>query len=150
MGPRSLSQLVLVVSLAAACNANSGGKAQPTAKRAGASFALSVEGPPVGQANQELVATVRVTPMNGYKVNLEYPTKLQIKGPAAATPREQTLTRAKAVKHSEAGILFRPAFKISAAGSHSFEGAIRFSVCTKSQCEIKNEKVKWVATAEGE
>lgn len=145
----ALPPLLLALALAGlglgACNAKRGGNQAP-----GPPFALTVEAPAEGRAGTELAATVRVVPRGRYKINLEYPTKLKVQGPAAATPRETTLTAKQAAKLDASVILFKPAFRLGAAGDHAFSGTIRFSVCTDEQCEIKNEKVAWTAKVVGQ
>lgn len=142
----------------AACNKQGGQQPEPAAgnqpaaaepKQAGQpkraadeSFKLTVEAPG-GKVGEQLAATVKVVPRGVYKVNLEYPHKLQVTAPEASSPKALKLTT-KDAKLSEAELSFKPAFKLSAAGDHTFEGKVRFSVCTKKQCEIKAEKVKWV------
>jgi hypothetical protein len=137
--------LALAVPVLGACNAKHGGAQAP-----GPSFALTVEPPGEGRTGEELAATVRVVPRGRYKINLEYPTKLKVQGPAAATPGEATLTAKQAAKLDASVILFKPAFRLKAAGNHAFSGKIRFSVCTEEQCEIKNEKVAWTAVVAGQ
>lgn len=144
-----LTCLVPLFGLVLACNAKSGGTV-PAPKAQGEPFKLSVQPPAPGKVGGQFEAGVTVVPQGGYKVNLEYPTKLQITGPEAASPRGVTLTAKQAAKLTEAEMLFKPSFKISSAGDHTFKGALRFSVCTEKQCEIKNEKVKWVARVSAE
>jgi len=149
MGPRYLLQLLLMLGLVAACSTKSNGPAQPVTP-SGPSFALSVEAPPEVKVGGESAPSIRVVPRGGYKVNMEYPTKLQVKAPAGVSPAEETLPKAKAARHTEGEILFKPAFKLESAGEHAFQGTLRFSVCTKQQCEIKSETVKWTAKAKAE
>ena len=149
MGPRYLFWL-LALSVGLSCNSKNGGKTQPPVQPPGESFALSVKAPEEGKVGQELVASVQVVPKGPYKVNMEYPTKLEVKGPATAEPTQESLAKKQAVRHTTSEILFKPAFKLKEAGDYAFEGELRFSVCTKKQCEIKREKVKWVAKVKGE
>jgi hypothetical protein len=137
-----LLPLALAGYLIGACNKGES-KTGPAAP-AGEAFALTVEAPQAGAAGGEFAAEVRVVPKGIYKINLEYPTRLEVKGPAEATPREAKLTAKQAAKIDEKVILFKPSFKIASAGEHAFTGTFRFSVCTPKQCELKSEKVKWV------
>jgi hypothetical protein len=118
------------------------GKAAKSNKPAAPAFKIEVAAPE-GKVGQELSAEVKVVPTGEYKINLEYPHKLKVSGPAAAAPREAALA-AKDAKISKAALRFKPTFKLSSAGDHAFTGKLRFSVCTEKQCEIKAEKVKWV------
>lgn len=150
MGPRYLLQPLLILCLVAACNGKSGGSSQPPVTPRGPSFALSVEAPPEVKVGGESAPSIRVVPRGGYKVNMEYPTKLQVKAPSGVSPAEETLPRARAATHTEGEILYKPTFKLETAGEHAFQGTLRFSVCTKQQCEIKSETVKWTAKAKAE
>jgi hypothetical protein len=116
--------------------------AKPSGKPAAPAFKLMVAAP-AGKVGQELSAEVKVVPRGEYKINLEYPHKLKVSGPAAASPKETALA-AKDAKISKAELSFKPTFKLTSAGEHTFTGKLRFSVCTEKQCEIKAEKVKWV------
>jgi hypothetical protein len=119
------------------------GCAQQTASAEAKPYALTVKGPSAGKVGAALAATIQVTPKGEYKMNLEFPTKLRVSGPAAASPQQLELTAKQATKLTKAELLLRPAFKVSAAGSHTFKGTLRFSVCTEKQCEIKTEPVSW-------
>lgn len=113
-------------------------------KATGTPFELRVSPPEEGKRGGPLVATVAVRPKGEYKINLEYPHKLTVVGPKAAAPNELTLT-AKQAKLSKAELRFQPSFTVSSAGTHRFDGTVRFSVCTAKQCEIKAEKIHWVS-----
>jgi hypothetical protein len=116
---------------------------QQTASAEAKPYAIAVKGPAAGKVGAALAATIQVTPKGEYKMNLEFPTKLKVSGPAAASPQQLELTAKQATKLTKAELLLKPTFKVSAAGSHTFKGTLRFSVCTEKQCEIKTEPVSW-------
>jgi hypothetical protein len=144
----SIAFLVTIGLAVAACNKKGPDSEQlkaatsPGNKAAGEPYDVTVT-PAEGKVEEPVAATVKVVPKGEYKVNLEYPHKLKVAGPEAATPREITLTK-KQAKLSKAELRFQPSFKLSSAGSHSFKGTLRFSVCTEKQCEIKAEKIQWI------
>ncbi len=111
-------------------------------------FEVKVESPKSGKVGEPVATRVGVEPRGEYKVNVEYPAKLVVKAPASAIPSEMTLTVKEAKKLTTALLLFEPVFKLSKPGEYAFEGDLRFSVCTKKQCEIKSEKVKWVTSVQ--
>jgi hypothetical protein len=113
---------------------------------AGSSFELRVKGPPQGKVGANVAATIRVVPKGEYKINLEYPHRLTVDGPKGATPSKAFLDSKKATKLTKSELVFKPAFQLTSAGKHSFNGVLSFSVCTERQCETKNEKVQWVTT----
>lgn len=134
---------ILVVALAlAACDS---ARADGDTARGTASYTLTVKDPTPVKAGNPAAATVQVVPKGPYKINLEFPLKLKVSGPASATPRELQLTGKQAAKLTKAELVLRPSFKVGAAGSHPFKGTLRFSVCTDAQCEIKSEAVSWTA-----
>jgi hypothetical protein len=114
----------------------------------GKPYTLTVEKPAPGRAGEAMTATVKVVPGGGYKMNLEFPTKLTVNGPPEADPKTRTLTAKDAAKLTHAELLLRPAFTVPKAGSYKFEGQLNFSVCTEQLCEIKTEAVTWVAAAQ--
>ncbi|MCA9672681.1 MAG: hypothetical protein KC503_44105 [Myxococcales bacterium] len=130
-------------SLSAGQPAGSGsGSAAPASKP----YTLTVDAPAPGAVGAALVATVKLVPRGGYKVNLEYPTKLIVRAAAAAKP-EQTLTSKDAAEFSAKRALFKPGVTLSKAGKHAVKAELKFSVCTASLCELKRETLTWNAEA---
>ena len=130
----------------AAEGAGSKGKepAQRAGDKAGKPYAVSGLAPS-GASGQPIAATIKLVPRAPYKVNLEYPTKLTVEGPAAAAPAKQVLKAKDATRLSKAEAVFKPTVKIQSSGKHSFSATFKFSVCTKELCELKTEKLSWVA-----
>lgn len=121
------------------------GEAEPASAQPGPAYVLTVDPPKPGPAAQPARAQVRVVPKGVYKINLEYPAKLQINGPASASPQAFSLTNKDATQHSEAMLEFSPQVTFSEPGQYEFRGELKFSVCTAVQCEMKTEKVAWKA-----
>jgi hypothetical protein len=97
---------------------------------------------------QVLSATITLEPRAPYKVNLEYPIKLTVSGPAAAAPRRLQLGKKDATRLDKAAGVFRPAAKLMERGEHEFSAVFKFSVCTEELCELLNEKLTWIASAQ--
>jgi hypothetical protein len=97
---------------------------------------------------EPLVATIRLEPRGPYKVNLEYPTKLTVSGPPAATPRRLELRAKDAARLDKGAGVFKPAVKLAEGGKHPFAATFKFSVCTEELCELKTEKLTWTASAQ--
>lgn len=145
MNLRTVNALLLAGLLAlglGACKKSGEGDSAPAG---GPPYQLTVTGPEGGSVGEPLKAQVQVEPRGGYKVNLEFPTKLEVKGPAGATPEAVTLRGKDAAQLTEARLLLEPTFTVAGAGEHRFSGTLKFSVCTEKLCEIKNEEVSWVA-----
>ncbi len=115
----------------------------PAPAPAGPSYRLEVAGPEQGKPGEAIRARIKVTPGEGYKVNLEYPTKLELQGPAGGAPGKVVLTAKQATRLTEAELLMEPSFTVQAPGEHPFSGELRFSVCTDKLCEFKKLAVKW-------
>ncbi|MCC6746489.1 MAG: hypothetical protein IT371_02460 [Deltaproteobacteria bacterium] len=119
-----------------------GGGAKETAS---AMYEVKLDPPAATAVGQAAVATVRLLPKGGYKVNLEYPIKLTVTGPAAATPARLELVGKDAARFDKTEAQFKPSVKLGAAGAHAFKATFKFSVCTDKQCELKSEELQWVA-----
>lgn len=115
------------------------------ATASGAPFEVTVTPPAPATVGAAVAATVRLVPKNGYKVNLEYPTKLTVQAPAAGAPQSQELAKKEATKLTAAEAVFTPKTTFSAAGEHRVAATFKFSVCTDKVCEMKSEKLSWTA-----
>lgn len=136
--------LVLVVT---ACSKGDGDSAKKIQK-GGKAYALSVAPPPAGKVGQPLAASVALKPLGEYKVNMEYPLRLTVNGPEAATPRKVVMRAKDAKKMTTAQVVLTPQTKVAKAGEHAFEAEFRFSVCTEKHCELKTEKLAWKVKVE--
>jgi hypothetical protein len=114
----------------------------------GQSYELEVTPPDAGRPGQVLKARVLVRPARGFKINREYPSKLQVSGPAAASPTSLELSAAQATRLDDEELLMEPGFSLPAPGEYTFSGKLKFSVCTEELCEFKELPVKWVARVE--
>ncbi|MFH1131489.1 MAG: hypothetical protein V1754_09145 [Pseudomonadota bacterium] len=120
-------------------------KGDKAEKIAGASFEIFITQPPIVQIGEPFSATVKLVPRGKYKVNKEYPIKLNAKGSNAVLPTEIAFTKKDAKLFSAKEAVFKPTFVASSAGEHRFAGTIKFSVCTEKLCELFNKQVSWVA-----
>jgi len=134
--------LLAALALAGGCDKK---KAAPSGTtQEGDNYTLTVTPPAAGKVGQTVGPVVQVLPKNGYKINLEYPTRLTAKGPVeASSPAEVTLPAKKATALLEHELKFRPAFKVTAAGTHRFSGKLKFSVCTDELCHFHELPIAW-------
>ena len=132
--------------LLVACNKGQAGGAGGTTKQE-ETYTLTVVPPGAGAGGAELAARVRVVPRGGYKVNLEYPTKLSLKGSAGAAPAAPVITAKQAARMTKSELLMTPAVKASQAGTHAVTAELKFSVCTDQVCEFKSVPLSWSVTA---
>lgn len=96
-------------------------------------FNLSVNAPKSAKASTRTTATVKVTPSSGYKMNLEYPTKLSVTAPDGVTLEKAKLTKADGRIDTKA-VEFDVAFTSESRGKKSFTGELKFAVCTENDC----------------
>lgn len=139
----TVGALIIALSLAAApgCKKTDGGAASAGDKP----YAVKVTPPKAGKLGTPLTARVRVEPRRGYKVNLDYPAKLEVSGPMGAAPLRQTIGKADAASLTEEELVMDASFTLGRGGEHRFTGKLSFSVCTETVCEVKSEDVGWSA-----
>lgn len=134
----------LVLSLVLAIGVPAQAKEQT---RSSSSYELKLTEPPAAKAGELATATIRVLPKKPYKMNLEFPLRLKLGGPADGVSPKEVQLGVKQAKLSKEELLLKPAFKILKAGAHAIKGTLRFSVCTDAQCEIKQEELAFTTSA---
>jgi methionine-rich copper-binding protein CopC len=102
---------------------------------AGSNYELSVKAPAAKMAEKS-VAKIKVVPTNGYKMNVEYPTKVTLTAPEGVTLAKAKLTKADSdsVKVDKASAEFSVEFTAASAGKKTFTGEAKFAVCTETEC----------------
>lgn len=102
---------------------------------AGSNYELSVKAP-AAKTSVKSVATIKVVPTNGYKMNLEYPTKVTLNAPEGVTLAKAKLTKADsdAVKVDKGSVEFSVEYTAATAGKKTITGEAKFAVCTESEC----------------
>jgi hypothetical protein len=120
---------------------NAGTAAQPAAAAKDTSFAVTLEQPADVAGGAEAVATVKVTPGAGYKMNHEYPTKLTLAATEGVTPAKSPLLKADAAKFSDHELAFAVKLTPAKAGAYTVNGTLSFAVCTDATCDPKTEKI---------
>jgi len=134
--------LALAVAVAGGCKRGGGEDA------ADDSYAVTVTPPPAGRVGEPMSAKIRVEPQGEYKMNLEYPAKLQVQGPMGAAPMRQVINRGDAQTLTEQELIMAPAAAMGRGGEHKFSGKLSFSVCTDAVCEVKNKQVSWTVSVQ--
>ena len=109
---------------------------------------IEVRAPDKAPVGQESKAEVIVTPRNGYKINVEYPAKLLLKGIPAGTKVAERITK-RQMSVSDKRLTVPVAFTPEGPGEKSFSGELRFSVCDKQSCQMPRETISWKTVAEG-
>lgn len=109
---------------------------------AGSNYKMSVSAP-AAKTSVKSVAKIKVEPTDGYKMNLEYPTKVTINAPEGVTLEKAKQTKADAVKLDKGSAEFDVAFTAAAAGKKTFTGEMKFAVCTADTCDAKVEQISF-------
>lgn len=89
-------------------------------------------------------ARLLVTTKTGWKLNNEYPTKLQIVSPSGVSIDKAKQKRGDAVHWAKHSAEFQVKITAKAAGNKPFTGKFKFAVCTKTTCDPKKELLAWV------
>lgn len=106
-------------------------------------YAITVTPPAQASMGSPVSAKIRVEPRGGYKINLEYPAKLEVQGPMGTAPMRQVINKGDAVTLNEKELVMAPAVTLGKGGEHRFSGKLSFSVCTDRVCEVKSEQLSW-------
>lgn len=131
-------------------------KAAPTSASAKAGAAPTPAQPPKAEANFEMriipgeatagqagESVIEITPKPGYKMNLDFPSRLKLTEHAGLTPAKDTLAKDDA-EVTEKAIKFKVSHTCDKAGQYKVSGLTDFSVCNDKACKlIRGEKVAW-------
>jgi hypothetical protein len=109
----------------------------------GRSFVLSVEAPATTQVGKAERARVKLEPGKGYKINKEYPIRLEVTPPGDVDIERKTLRAPDAARLDHEQALFEVAFTPKEAGHKEVKAVLGFSVCTPKACEIKKESLSF-------
>jgi hypothetical protein len=117
-------------------------KAVPAAKSTvadTATYTVAIDAP-TGSAGKDSKLMVVVKPKKGWKLNMEFPTKLKLEPPPGVTVAKKTLKKADAKVFSEKkGATWQIGYKSASAGKKKFSGKLKFAVCTDATCDPKSE-----------
>jgi hypothetical protein len=109
---------------------------------------LAIEAPADAKAGAEAVATITVTPGQGYHVNTEYPTKLTLTAPTGVTLAKDKFiagghdkAQGDADALDEKRLAFAVKLTAAASGSYTINGNFKFAVCDRDQCLAKQETI---------
>ena len=94
-------------------------------------------------AGRSSTSVVEVTPSTGYKINLQFPSRLKLEPTAGVKPAKEQLGKDDA-EVTEEVLRFNVAFTPASAGKLKMGGTADFSVCNDSTCKlIRDEKLAW-------
>lgn len=105
------------------------------------SFSVTLLQPPDVAGGTETVATVKVKPGAGYKMNHEYPTKLTLAPTDGVTPAKTPLLKGDAANFDDHELAFSVKLTPTKPGTYTVQGTLAFAVCTDATCDPKTEKI---------
>lgn len=105
------------------------------------SYDLALVQPAEGAAGAAMVASVKVTPGKGYKVNEDYPTKLTLEATDGVASTKQTLGKSDAAAFDKHQLVFDVKLTPARAGEFTVRGKLSFAVCTDATCDPKTETI---------
>ncbi|WP_428268279.1 hypothetical protein [Haliangium sp.] len=125
-------------------------EAIPAGKTVGGddSYTLTLDAPDKVAAGSDATVRISVIPKKGWKMNKEFPTKLQVTAPAGVTVSKAEQRVADAERFDAGGAVFAVSFKADQAGAQSFQAKFKFAVCTDATCDPKKQELAWVVTVE--
>ncbi len=99
--------------------------------------------PGEAKAGEAATSVVEITPALGYKINLEFPSRMKLAAAEGVTHAKDQLAKDDA-EITEAALRFKVGFTAAKPGQVDLSGACDFSVCDESTCKlIRDEKVAW-------
>lgn len=99
--------------------------------------------PGEAEAGKQATSVIEVTPMPGYKMNKEFPSRLAIEPTEGATLAKSAFEVGDA-QLSEEMLRFEIPFTAAEAGKLDLAGSTDFSVCNENACKlIRDEKLAW-------
>lgn len=125
-------------------------EAVPQGKTVGGdqSYTVTVDAPDRLASGAEGTVRVSVVPKQGWKMNKEFPTKLEVQAPAGVQVAKAEQRVADAERFDDGGATFAIKFKAGEAGAKSFQAKFKFAVCTDATCDPKKQELAWVVNVE--
>ena len=114
---------------------------------AGQGYEVKVTPPEACTVGSQATAQVDLHPVDGYKVNMDFPTSLAVTATGGVDIEQAQQSPAEAEKFEEKGARFNVAFICTEPGDKSFGATFKFAVCTDTTCDPKREKLAWNTSA---
>jgi hypothetical protein len=125
-------------------------EAVPQGKTVGGdeSYTLTLDAPDRLASGAEGTVRVSVVPKKGWKMNKEFPTKLEVQAPAGVEVTKAAQRVEDAERFEDAGATWAIKFKSAQPGAKSFQAKFKFAVCTDATCDPKKQELAWVVNVE--
>ena len=95
------------------------------------------------RAGQSHQAELHILPRGGYKVNVQYPTRVQL-GPSECLKQSSpALGRKDALELTKERARFQLCYTPAIGGRCQLQAEVRFSVCNERSCDLAKETLEW-------
>ena len=144
---RALSLLVWMV-FAATCSTPQTAEAHAAQVAAatqgdGEGFTVEINAPTDVKANAPAAVVVVLRAKDGFHLNKDFPTLLDVTPPAGVEVVKAKQTLADATKAEETFASFAVKFSAKTVGEKAFTAIFKFAVCTATTCNPKREALAW-------
>lgn len=110
-------------------------------------FTLKARVPSSVAVGTDAMVSITLIPKTGWKINEEFPTKLQVVAPAGTSVKSASLSAKDAKSFSKKSAEFQVKFSATTAGVKKFSGKMRFAMCTDATCDPKKADLAWTLVA---
>jgi hypothetical protein len=93
--------------------------------------------------------TISATPKEGWHINKEYPTKLQVVSAEGFTTPQDVLRGDAAARNEEVELRFELPLTAGAAGEHAVNLKLKFGLCAGDRCVTREADFTWTFRVEG-
>jgi hypothetical protein len=108
-----------------------------------ASYQVQIEVPAKVAAGAEAAVKVVVVPKSGWKMNKEFPAKLNVRAPGDVVVARPSMTAREAVAFADRRAEWAVVFSARSPGEKQFSAQFKFAVCTDATCDPKKEDLAW-------
>lgn len=113
----------------------------PMVARADSAYTVKVEAPAV-QKGAPAKAIIHIAPGSGFHMNKEYPTSVALTAPGVALWKPKLTQADKDVmKMEDKGFDIEVRYIANEPGQKTFDGELKFAVCSANSCDPKKEKL---------
>jgi hypothetical protein len=141
-----LRPALLVVSLATGL-AGIGAAPVAAETRGGEGYVLEIVAPPPSKAGAPGTATVTVRTRGGWKLNTDYPFKLELSPPAGVTVAKSVLRKGDARRFEEREAALDIVITAARAGQADVGAIVKFATCDDASCAVHKEVFTITTTA---
>lgn len=115
--------------------------------RGGDGYVVEIVAPPPSKAGAPGTATVTVRPRGGWKLNTEYPFKLELAPAAGVKVAKTVLRKDDARRFGEGGADVDVVITAAKIGQSAVAATVKFAMCDDASCAVHKESFTITTTA---